>query len=195
MLTNPTPKENLDARAKLLKTLGHPVRLLILNLVEMKPRHGEELAMILNLKPATISHHLAKLVEVNLLESRKDQYYQMYSLKSDILSKSLKEIVFLPQPGMSNDVQEDAFSRKVLQTFIKHGRIIQLPAQLKKQLIIFNELAKEFEPEREYTEREVNHILLEFNDDVATFRRGLVDSGNFHRENGIYVRIMKNKDD
>ena len=46
---------DLEARAELLKALGHPVRLLILNLLDMKPRHGEELAAILNLQPATIS--------------------------------------------------------------------------------------------------------------------------------------------
>jgi DNA-binding transcriptional ArsR family regulator len=43
---------NLEARANLFKALGHPVRLLILNLVQMKPRHGEELATILKLNPA-----------------------------------------------------------------------------------------------------------------------------------------------
>ena len=68
-----TVEQNLEARAEFFKALGHPARLLILNLVQMKPRHGEELATILKLKPATISHHLAKLTEVGLLESRKDQ--------------------------------------------------------------------------------------------------------------------------
>jgi DNA-binding transcriptional ArsR family regulator len=33
-------EENLEARAKLFKALGHPARLLILNLVEIKPRPG-----------------------------------------------------------------------------------------------------------------------------------------------------------
>jgi len=57
-------EENLEARAELFKALGHPMRLLILNLVKIKPRHGEELATILGLKPATISHHLSKLTQV-----------------------------------------------------------------------------------------------------------------------------------
>ena len=46
---------NLAERAQLFKALGHPARLLILNLVRAKPRHGEELAAILNLKPATLN--------------------------------------------------------------------------------------------------------------------------------------------
>jgi DNA-binding transcriptional ArsR family regulator len=48
-----TPEENLNARAELFKALGHPARLLILNLIRMKPRHGEELAVILHLSPAS----------------------------------------------------------------------------------------------------------------------------------------------
>jgi DNA-binding transcriptional ArsR family regulator len=63
-------ERNLEARAALFKALGHPVRLLILNLVKMRPRHTEELATILLLKPATISFHLSQLQEVRLLESR-----------------------------------------------------------------------------------------------------------------------------
>jgi len=43
---------NLEARASLFKALGHSVRLLILNLVRIKPRHGEELAAILRLNPS-----------------------------------------------------------------------------------------------------------------------------------------------
>ena len=68
-------EENLEARAELLKALGHPVRLLIMNLVKIKPRHGEELSILLNLNPATVSHHLARLTKVGLLRSTKTQYY------------------------------------------------------------------------------------------------------------------------
>ena len=75
-MTRTTFEENLDARAAFFQALGHPARLLILNLVQIGPRHGEELAAILGLAPATISHHLAKLTGVGLLVSEKDQYYQ-----------------------------------------------------------------------------------------------------------------------
>ena len=38
-----TAEQDLGARAELFKALGHPARLLILNLLDIKPRHGEEL--------------------------------------------------------------------------------------------------------------------------------------------------------
>jgi hypothetical protein len=187
----PTSEEDLEARAELLKALGHPVRLLILNLVEMKPRHGEELATILNLKPATISFHLAKLTGAGLLRSKKDQYYQTYSLVGGAFAKQLSEIVFLPQPGLSDEVEEDAYRKKVLKTFFRHGRLTQIPVQLKKRQIILDKLVQEFEPERVYSEREVNQILLEFHEDVATLRRELVDDKRMTRDKGLYRRIAE----
>ncbi len=185
-----TPEQNLEARAELFKALGHPVRLLILNLIRMKPRHGEELATILTLNPATVSHHLSKLSDVGLLRSEKDQYYQVYSLAGAVLDKALRDVVFMPQTGVTAQVQEDAYRQKVLRTFFKFGRVKAIPAQLKKFLIILERLAEEFEPGRRYTEREVNQVLVEFNDDVATLRRGLVDAGLLERENSIYWRVM-----
>jgi DNA-binding HxlR family transcriptional regulator len=190
-MSKSTVEENLEARAELFKALGHPTRLLILNLVQMKPRHGEELATILKLKPATISHHLAKLTEVGLLESRKDQYYQTYSLIGDVLAKTLEEVVRLPQPGLTAEVEEDAYRVKVLKTFFRHGRLTQIPAQLKKRLIILEKIVQEFEPEREYSEHEVNQVLLEFHEDVATLRRALIDHKLMQRDKGIYQRVLE----
>lgn len=180
----------MEARAQLFKALGHPTRLLILNLVNMKPRHGQELAAILNLQPATISHHLSKLADAGLLRSRKDQYYQVYSLVDDVLDKTLEEMVCLPQPGLNAEVEVDAYRKKVLRTFFKHGRLTHLPAQLKKRMIILETIAQEFEPAHSYTEHAVNQILLEFHEDVALLRRELVDCGFMEREAGIYHRVV-----
>jgi ArsR family transcriptional regulator, arsenate/arsenite/antimonite-responsive transcriptional repressor len=183
-----TPEANLQARADLLKALGHPARLLILNLIRAKPRHVEELAAILRLSAATVSHHLSKLAEAGVLSAEKDQYYQVYSLAGAVLEKTLAELVFLPQQGMGAGVKQDAYREKVLQTFFKKGRLVAIPAQRKKLQIVVERLAEEFEPERNYPEREVNQILVEFNDDVATLRRELVGQGLMARQNGIYRR-------
>ena len=181
-------ERNLEARAALFKALGHPVRLLILNLVKMRPRHTQELATILTLNPATVSFHLSQLSKAGLLESEKDQYYQMYSLAGDVLRKPLSEVVFVAQPELAGQVEEDAYREKVLGTFLRRGRLIQIPAQRKKQQIILRRLAEEFEPDRDYSEREVNQILVEFHDDVAALRRGLIDHGLMERAAGIYRR-------
>ena len=179
---------NLDMRAQIFKALGHPTRLLIMNLIHMKPRHGEELAEILKLKPATISHHLAQLSGAGLLQSKKDQYYQIYSLCADALQSSLLEMITLPQPEISATLETDAYHRKVIDTFFELGRLKQIPAQLKKRQVILDVIVQEFEPDRHYTEIEVNRILLEFHEDVATLRRELVGEMLMARENGVYWR-------
>lgn len=179
---------NLEMRAQLFKALGHPARLLMLNLITVKPRHGEELAAILRLNPATISHHLTKLAEVGLVVGKKEQYYQIYSLVNEILKKPIGEIIQMPQDGLISQVKTDAYREKVLRTFLKRGRLTQIPAQYKKFQAVLEKIVQEFEPERRYSEREVNHILLEFHDDVATLRRGMIDTGLMEREKGIYWR-------
>lgn len=183
-------EKNLEARANLFKALGHPIRLLILNLVKIKPRHGQELAEILRLNPATISHHLKILSENGLLTSQKDQYYQTYSLLEEKLSKPLADLVHMPQPELFSGVEQDAYREKVLRTFFQHGRLVQIPAQRKKALVIFEKIVESFEPRRAYTEREVNHILLDFNDDVASLRRGLIEEKLMTRDKGIYQRTI-----
>jgi biotin operon repressor len=179
---------DLEAKADFFKALGHPARLLILNLMRLGPRHGEELATILGLNPATVSHHLAKLTEAGLIESRRDQYYQTYSIVGDAFKDILHQLVFVPKRALGKRIQEGAYRAKVLKTFMKHGRLKQIPAQLKKRQIILQKLVEEFVPERDYTEIEVNRILLEFHEDVATLRREMIGLGLMKRTRGIYRR-------
>ena len=181
---------NIEKRAQFFKALGHPARLLIVNLIKSKPRHGEELAMILMLNPATVSHHLSILVKAGLLQSRKEQYYQVYSLEGSHLGKTVQEMIFVPQTGLAENVEADAYRQKVLKTFLRRGRLTGIPAQRKKRQVILEQIVEQFEPEKAYPEREVNIILLDFHDDVAALRRGLVEFGLMERTtDGIYRRL------
>lgn len=185
------PERNLIQRAAIFKALGHPTRLLMVNLIHEKPRHGEELAAILSLNPATVSHHLARLSEAGLVSAHKDQYYQMYSLQRDLLKISLMEMVQMPQDAINTGTTPDAFRDKVLHAFFKRGRLKQIPAQQKKKQIILEVIAAEFEPGRKYSEREVNQVLMDFNDDYASLRRFLIEFGFLAREQDVYWRVME----
>ncbi len=187
-MTHTVQRMELEVRAEFFKALGHPARLLILNLVRQKPRHGEELAAILGLNPATVSHHLALLAEAGLLSAQKDQYYQTYRLAPEALHPRLEELVSLPPANLSATVAEDAYREKVLRAFFYHGRLLRLPVQLKKQRIVLEKIVQAFEPGRPYAEREVNLALLDFNDDVAVLRRALVDQQLLLRQAGLYTR-------
>lgn len=189
-MSKPAAEIALEQRAGLFKALGHPVRLLILTLAAEKPRHGEELAAILGLTPATISHHLALLGGVGLLEAHKDQYYQVYSLCPGLLNQPLAELLRLPGLGApEGEGCADAYHSKVLETFFRHGRLLRLPAQVKKQQIVLEKIAQSFEEGRAYSEHEVNLILLDFHEDVAALRRGLVEHKLLTRTQGVYRRL------
>ena len=125
-----------------------------------------------------------------MLRSRKEQYYQIYSLAGDLLARPLSDAVFLAQPELATEVEADAYRQKVLETFLRRGRLTRIPAQRRKQQIILERLVEEFEPDRDYMEREVNHVLVEFHDDVAALRRGLVDQGLMERAEGLYRRSI-----
>ncbi len=180
---------NLEARAGLFKALGHPTRLLIVNL--LKSRHTEELASILKLSPGTVSHHLSFLSEAGLLQSSKEQYYQIYSLTNGFLEQKLLKVVSMTQPKLDKKVEGDAFRDKVLKTFFKHGRLIKIPTQRKKLLVVLDELVKPFDETQTYTEREVSITLSDYHDDFATLRRELIEFSYMKRKDGIYQRVSQ----
>lgn len=182
---------DLEARAALFKALGHPARLLIVNLIRLQPRHGEELAEILELNPATISHHLKKLTDVGILRAEKEQYYQTYSLTGDVWGQRLGDLVQIAMTTLPEQVEVDAYTEKVLKSFFRHGRLTHIPAQLKKWQVVLAHMVEAFEPDRDYTEQEVNQTLWEFHSDVASIRRGFIENGLMEREKGVYRRVSQ----
>ena len=170
------------------KAISDETRQKIMNICCCSSISVNEIVEKLDVSQPTVSHHLAILTQAGLLTSRKDQYYQTYSLVGDALKKTLAEMVYLPQTGLAESVVEDAYRKKVLQTFMRLGRLVSIPAQLKKRQIVLERVAEEFEYGREYSEREVNVILLDFHDDVASLRRGLIELGLLERARGVYRR-------
>lgn len=87
---------------------------------------------------------------------------------------------------------DEQYTAKVIKAFTyEDGSIIEFPAQLKKQLVIFRHCLAAFEPGKRYTEPEVNAILKRFHPDVAFLRRSFIVYGMMDREGGggAYWRI------
>lgn len=187
----PTPNNSvsLEQRADFFKALGHPSRVLIINLCKQKSRHTEELASILSIAPATVSHHLKQLEAAGILEGIKDGYYQNYSVKKTVLEQTLAALVSLHEVQIEQSSETDGFRLKVLNTFLKRGRLRAIPAQRKKRDIVLEKILEAFEFDHHYPEREVNLILSEFHEDFFTLRRELIGAGLMTREKGIYSRI------
>lgn len=172
---------------KLFKCLADKSRLQILKSLLNEDMYVERLAERLGLTPPTISFHLKKLEDAGAVKSYKDQYYTMYSICRDVFMTSIIDIISeeSTEVGEQNE-REEAYRRKVIEAFIEYGKLKSIPAQRKKKRIILELIAEKFEPGRHYTEREVNIIIADFNDDFCTLRRDMISEGILKREKSEY---------
>jgi hypothetical protein len=76
----------------------------------------------------------------------------------------------------------------VLRRFLVDGRLVAIPAQRGKRLVVLDFLAGLFEPGVRYREAEVNQALRAYHPDYAALRRYLVDEGFMRRDQGVYWR-------
>ena len=86
---------------------------------------------------------------------------------------------------MTDQVPDPA---QVLQRFLRDGRLLQVPRQRTKRLVVLDHLARGFEPGVHYSEKEVSDMLAVVYDDYAALRRYLVDEGFLSSEAGYYWR-------
>jgi DNA-binding HxlR family transcriptional regulator len=151
-----------------------------------------ELARLLDLKEPTVSHHLAELKELGLVDVRAEGTTRIYQLNVKALETISKDIFARPNLAALVPKSELNDEERVLRTWVKDGRIVDIPAQEKKKQIVIRWLAGQIDPARRWTEREFSEWLAQYNADYAVLRRYLVDSGYMARENGIYWRTPEN---
>ena len=102
----------------------------------------------------------------------------------------LKEIARDARPRAApDDVGDvDRETASVLRTFIRGGRLTQIPTQRNKRLVVLDHICRVFDIGVRYPEREVNAYLRAFHPDTAALRRYLVDEGFLTREHNVYWR-------
>ncbi len=172
------------------KALADDTRLKLVGLLAQEAYSGEQLALLLAVKPATISHHLAKLTEAGLVRAEMDGHSKMYSLRLDAIQGMAKHLLAADTlPAAAEDVDSSAYDRKVMKDFSNpDGTLKKLPAQEKKFQAILRHLVNEFEPGREYSEKEVNAVFKKFHTDTASLRRGMIEYKLMKRASGKYWR-------
>jgi predicted transcriptional regulator len=185
-----TAEERTEVLLEFFKVLADEKRLQIVGLLARQEYSVEEMAAILDLSSATVSHHLRRLVDAALVEARADQHYHVYSLKSQTLREMSQQILSEEKlQETTENLDLDAYDRKVLRDYMEEGRLRQIPRQWKKREVILRYLLEQFEWERRYSEREVNELISRTHEDYATLRRLLVDSQRLAREREVYWRI------
>lgn len=171
---------------KLMKALSDKSRLEVLDRLKVGPSYVEELAATLDLAPSTVSFHLKKLEEVGLVEGQKEQYYTMYHLKTEALRKSLGELLNISGTTDVFKARENGYRQNIIDNFMVNGKLKTIPVQRKKKRVILEEIARSFDVDRTYPEKEVNLIIADFHDDFCTIRRELIMEGLLKRDNGLY---------
>ena len=177
----------------LFKCLSDRSRLQILKSLALEDMYVERLAERLGLTPPTISFHLKKLADAGAVKSYKTQYYTMYALEKSVFMTSILDLIQEKSDEAELQKQRDeAYRKKVIDTFFEYGKLKSIPMQKKKERIILEEIVKSFEPGHRYTEREVNIILADFHDDFCTLRRDMIGEKLLARDHQIYWRIDSN---
>lgn len=178
----------------LFKCLADRSRLQILKSLAQEDMYVERLAERLGLTPPTISFHLKKLADAGAVKSYKTQYYTMYALEKSVFMTSILELIQEKSDDAELQKQRDeAYRKKVLDTFFEYGKLKSIPTQKKKERIVLEEMVKAFEPDRRYSEREVNIILADYHDDFCTLRRDMIGEKLLARDHQIYWRVDEGK--
>jgi DNA-binding MarR family transcriptional regulator len=173
-----------DELLNFFKALSDANRLKIVGLLAQRSYSVEELAAMLELRPPTVSHHLSKLSEVGLVSARAESYYNLYRLETDALQAMAQRLLATETlPEVAAGVDLDAYDRQVLNNYATpDGRLKQIPTKLRKFEAILRYVVQAFEPGERYSEKEVNEILGQYNEDTAVLRRGMVDNQMMTRE-------------
>lgn len=86
------PSAKLIKIAEVLKTIGHPVRIEIITLLEVNDRltvHEIQKKISTEIEQSMLSHHLIKMKDKGVLKCEKEGLYVYYSLKDPNLSNLL----------------------------------------------------------------------------------------------------------
>jgi len=170
---------------RFFKALADGNRLKIVGLLARQSHTREQLAALLDLRPVTLAHHLARLTEAGLVGDGTEgqQARPRYTLRFDRLHALARQLLADESPAaVAEEPDLDDYERKVLKDFSRRdGSLKEIPLQERKLLAVLRHMMKAFEPERRYSEKEVNAILAHYHPDTASLRRAMVDYGLMQR--------------
>ncbi|MED3964574.1 metalloregulator ArsR/SmtB family transcription factor [Niallia taxi] len=179
----------LDRLVAFHKTIGDPTRIRIISLLAAKPWNGQALAGKLGLTAPTITHHLKKLREINVVYERREKNTIYFYLNKSVITHQADALIKLFQfeKGVDKVEVTNEEAAKIIDNFIgADGKLKNIPAQRKKKLIIFRHIVKGLKEGKKYEEKELNDYIKRYFDDYATIRREFIINHFMYRENNIY---------
>ena len=189
--------EKLQNMLRFFKALADESRLKIIGILATQECSVEELAVLLELKEPTISHHLTKLKQLELVRMRPEGNTHFYQLDKEIWQSMSKEVFNAEKiTSFADDVNLRTWEMKVLNTYIdgdfQNSESMQylreIPNASKKRLTILRWIIDKFEIGVNYPVDTVDEILKRYYPDFETLRKALIDSRLMKEDNGIYWR-------
>ena len=199
MRTSPVGRAELLAQ---LTGLADETRLRILGLFATQNElSAQEIMARLDLSQSSASRHLKQLSSY-LIERRGEGASKLYTLgptKVDQTFHALQRLLYDPavEAEQLQDVRAD-LPRTINRFLDEQGRLLGWPSKRRDQLLLLEYLAAQFEPRRDYTEKEVNALLIQHMHpvfkDYAIVRRALYDYRFIDRERdgSRYWRVEAN---
>lgn len=180
----------LDRIVAFHKTMGDPTRIRIIALLAKGPLHGQAIAGKLGLTPPTITHHVKKLRDINVIYERRDKNTIYFHLNESVIKQqanSLSRLIDKKEDEVEVLLTQNTERQKVIANFFtKEGGLKTIPAQRKKKLIVFEYMVRGLKAGKKYPEIELNEYIRQFHEDYATIRREFIINHYMYRENGVY---------
>lgn len=160
-------------------------------------KDDKEIAKIVGIAPSTVRNHRFKLRE-------KEKQAKLFLALMQSLEEKTSRAIHQSDIGIIEEVHpsatmiDDRYNitdderLKVVKTYMdENGALIQFPAKEKKKIIILREIMKNFKPNQDYSEKEINRVLERIYGDYATLRRALIEYGFFDRSNDCKLYRVK----
>ena len=166
-----------------VKAMASAERLRIIGVLARGRATQAEIVEQLHLPLKDVFNHLSFLVHVGVI-SETDGVYDLNEKSIESFARGQFEG---KRPAYEADEEKPEDVRKVLKNFLNtDGSLKQIPPQGNKLLIILNFIVDAFAFDTNYTEKEVNAVLIERMNpifkDYAIIRRELYDNGYLDRE-------------
>jgi hypothetical protein len=186
MRTSPVGRAELLAR---LAGLADETRLRILELFAgQNELSAQEIMARLELSQPSVSRHLKQLAPY-VAERRGEGASKFYSLSPaqlDLTFQSLKHMIGGAEPPAKAPDRQAGYPHELQRFMDAQGRATAWPTKRRDQLLLIEYMAAQFEKGHDYTEKEVNAILIEHMNpifkDYAILRRELYNYGYLDRE-------------
>lgn len=163
--------------------LADPDRRRVLAAVELGATTLAAIATASGLTESRAARALGKLVDGRVVVSGPDG---ALGVAGDVFTSAAR--ASLQRRRIDKHFGEPGPVRRVLDAFVRDGRVVAIPASPAKRIVVLDWLARRFEPGRRYPEAAVNEMLDGHAVDRATLRRNLVDAALLDRRAGVYWR-------